>query len=101
MAEKNQLSINVPADKASGTYSNMAIVCHNPSEFVIDFVALMPNMPQASVVSRIVQTPENTKKLLYALKENIEKYEAQFGPIELKGKPAPGSTLPLFGGGEA
>ena len=101
MAEK-ELSINVPQEVASGKYSNMAVIAHSPAEFIIDFISMMPNMPQAQVVSRIVQTPENAKKLLFALQENVAKYEKQFGTINIKGTPAPGSTLPIsFGGGEA
>ena len=62
----------------------------------------MPCVKQANVKSRIIITPEHAKKLLFALQENIGKYEQQFGKIQINGSPAPGSTIPLsFGGGEA
>lgn len=100
MAE-NKLAINMTPEIATGTYANMAVIAHGPNEFIFDFVTMLPNMPQAQVVSRIIHTPENAKKLLMALQDNIAKYEKQFGAINLGG-PMPGSTLPIsFGGGEA
>lgn len=100
--EDKKLSINLAPEVATGQYSNMAIIAHGPNEFIMDFVTMLPNMPQAQVVSRIIQTPENAKKLLMALQDNIAKYEEHFGKINIGGKPAPGSTLPIsFGGGEA
>ena len=96
------MAINITPEVATGKYANMAVISHNQSEFVFDFVSYLPNMPQAQVVARILHTPENAKKLLFALQDNIAKYEKQFGTIALQGGPIPGSTLPLsFGGGEA
>lgn len=100
--EENKLNINLTPEMAEGTYANLAIIAHSPSEFVLDFIRMMPGLKQANVKSRIIMTPENAKKLLFALQDNVAKYEKQFGPIKMGGNPAPGSTIPLsFGGGEA
>ena len=100
--EEQKLNINLSPEVAEGTYSNLAIVAHSSSEFVVDFVRMMPGQKSANVQSRIIMTPENTKKLLFALQENVAKYEKQFGTIKLNGTPASGSTIPMsFGGGQA
>lgn len=100
--EEQKININLTPEMANGKYVNLAIIAHSPSEFVVDFVCMMPGQKEASVQSRVVMTPENAKKLLFALQENISKYEKQFGAIKLNGTPAPGSTIPMsFGGGQA
>ncbi len=78
---QNQLNIDLPEDIAEGTYSNLAIISHSNSEFVVDFIRLMPNVPKAKVKSRIVLTPQHAKRLLKALADNVKKFEGQFGPI--------------------
>ncbi|MEM9886649.1 MAG: DUF3467 domain-containing protein [Bacteroidota bacterium] len=80
--KKGQLNIELPEEIAEGTYSNLAIISHSNSEFVVDFVRLVPNVPKAKVKSRIILTPQHAKRLLNALKGNIDKYEAQHGLIE-------------------
>ncbi|GAA0891410.1 DUF3467 domain-containing protein [Fulvivirga kasyanovii] len=97
----NQINIELSEEVAEGVYSNLAMIAHSNSEFVIDFIRLMPGVPKAKVKSRIVITPEHAKRLLNALNENIHKYEETFGPIK-KTEEAP--KFPLnFGGtvGEA
>lgn len=79
--QQNQISIDLPEDVAEGTYSNLAIISHSNSEFVVDFVRLVPNVPKAKVKSRIILTPKHAKRLLNALKDNIDKFEAQHGPV--------------------
>ena len=64
-----------------GTYANLAIVSHSLSEFILDFVRVMPNMPKAKVKSRIVLTPEHAKGLMQALQQQVQKYEEEYGPI--------------------
>jgi hypothetical protein len=95
---KNQINIELKEEIGQGTYSNLAIITHSSSEFVIDFVRIMPGMPKANVQSRVILTPEHAKRLLLALKDNISKYEATHGPIkDLEG--GGGAHLPLnFGG---
>ena len=100
--EEQKININLTPEMANGKYVNLAIIAHSPSEFVVDFVCMMPGQKEANVQSRVVMTPENAKKLLFALQENVSKYEKQFGTIKLNGAPAPGSTIPMsFGGGRA
>ena len=79
---KNQINIELSEEIAEGIYSNLAMIAHSNSEFVIDFIRLMPGVPKAKVKSRIVITPEHARRLLSALKENIENYERNFGPIK-------------------
>lgn len=78
----NQLQIELTEEVAQGTYSNLAIITHSSSEFVIDFVRVMPGIPKANVKSRVILTPEHAKRLLMALQENIQKFEHANGPIK-------------------
>lgn len=101
--DNNQLNIELTEDIAQGVYSNLAVISHSSSEFILDFIRLMPGVPKAKVQSRIILTPEHAKRLLSALQENVAKYEMQFGPI--KSPMGGGNTFmpPIvgFGGGEA
>lgn len=100
--EQNQLNIELTDEIAQGIYSNLAVISHSSSEFILDFIRMMPGVPKAKVQSRIILTPEHAKRLLSALQENISRYEMQFGQIS---KPTNGNTFmpPIvgFGGGEA
>ena len=78
----NQINIELSEDIAEGIYANLAMIAHSNSEFVIDFIRLMPGVPKAKVKSRIVITPEHARRLLKALEENINKYEKTFGTIK-------------------
>lgn len=85
MAEKNekkQVSIELPEDLAHGVYASLTIVNHSPTEFVLDFISMMPGMPKAKVKSRIILTPPHAKRLLSVLAENVKKYESQYGDIK-------------------
>ncbi len=79
--KQNQIQIEVPNDEMQGRYANLAVISHSPNDFVMDMIFVAPNTPKARVQSRIIMTPENAKQLLYALKENVDKYEAHFGEI--------------------
>jgi len=79
----NQINIELPDDVADGTYSNLAIITHSPSEFVVDFIKMMPGIPKAKVKSRIILTPQHAKRLYKALKDNIGKYESMHGEIKI------------------
>lgn len=79
--DNNELSIELSEEIAEGVYSNMAIITHSNTEFVLDFVRIMPGVPKAKVKSRIVLTPEHAKRLLGALQDNINRFEAQNGAI--------------------
>ena len=78
-----QLQIELKEEIGLGTYSNLAIITHSSSEFILDFVRVLPGMPKAPVQSRIILAPEHAKRLLRALEENIGKYERAFGPIAI------------------
>ena len=80
--KENQINIELTDEVATGVYTNLAIITHSPSEFVCDFIQMMPGVPKGKVRSRIIMTPQNAKRLLNALKENVDKYEQQFGKIK-------------------
>jgi len=80
--KRNQISIELSEEMAEGEYANLATIAHSNSEFVIDFIRLMPGTPKAKVKSRIIVTPEHAKRLLFALQENIDKFEDAFGTIK-------------------
>ncbi|HHP7240193.1 MAG TPA: DUF3467 domain-containing protein [Cyclobacteriaceae bacterium] len=80
--KNNQINIELSDQIAEGEYSNLAMIAHSNSEFVIDFIRLMPGTQKAKVKSRIVITPEHAKRLLKALQDNINKYESNFGQIK-------------------
>lgn len=80
-----QLKIELTPEVAEGTYANLAIITHSSAEFVLDFVRVLPGIPKANVKSRIVLAPEHAKRLLFALQDNIVKYEKNFGTINLPG----------------
>lgn len=80
-----QINIELGEKEAEGIYSNLAIITHSPAEFVIDFTRIVPGLPKARVLARIISTPQHAKMLLYALRDNIEKFESRFGEIKLEG----------------
>lgn len=79
--EENQMNIELSEEIALGIYSNLAIITHSPAEVVCDFVQIMPGMPKGKVRSRVLMTPQNAKRFLHALTENIQKFEQSFGEI--------------------
>lgn len=83
MANENQqqLQIELKPETAGGIYSNLAVITHSNCEVVLDFVQMLPGMQKAQVASRVVMAPEHAKRLLFALQDNIQKYEQQFGEI--------------------
>lgn len=83
----NQLNIELPEEVAEGVYSNLAIISHSHTEFVVDFIRMVPNVPKAKVKSRIILTPTHAKRLLKALADNVNKFEAQFGKIAEQDQP--------------
>lgn len=93
--KEQQLNIELTEEIAEGIYSNLAIITHSQSEFVIDFIKVMPGVPKARVKSRIVLTPQHAKRLMHALSDNIMKFEQLHGKI----KEGESNALPLnFGG---
>ncbi len=84
-----QINIELNEKEAEGIYSNLAIITHSPAEFVVDFTRILPGVPKAKVHARIVMTPQHTKLLLNAIKDNIQKYEEKFGEIKILGEGMP------------
>ena len=96
----NQLEIELSEEIAQGTYSNLAIISHSSSEFVLDFIRVVPGIPKAKVKSRIILTPDHAKRLLAALEENIEKFEKMNGTVSINNENL-GFMPPLGGIGQA
>jgi len=97
---KNQINIELNEEVAQGIYSNLAVITHSSSEFVVDFIRIMPGIPKAKVKSRVILTPEHAKRLMMALKDNIAKFESING--EIKNIDNSGSPIPMnFGGPSA
>ena len=94
----NQINIELKEEVAQGTYSNLAIITHSSTEFVLDFVRIMPGIAKAEVKSRIILTPEHAKRLQLALADNIKKFESMHGEIKnIEGSGSP--VMPMnFGG---
>lgn len=95
MANEKELSIELKKEVATGSYSNLAIITHSHSEFIIDFASMLPGMPKPDVTNRIIMTPEHAKRLFLALQENLSKYESQFGPVVFGESPK--ATFPMGG----
>ncbi len=93
---EGQINIELSEDVAEGIYSNLAIITHSSTEFVLDFIRVLPGVPKARVKSRIILTPEHAKRLTRAIEDNIEKFEAINGRIKIQDE-VPG--IPMnFGG---
>lgn len=92
MDQKAEFDIELTEQIAQGTYSNLAIISHSTSEFVLDFVRIMPGMSKAQVKSRIILTPEHAKRLALSLQENINRYETMVGKIEMHAPESPNLT---------
>jgi hypothetical protein len=97
--KNNEIQIELSDEVAQGVYSNLAIISHSSSEFVVDFIRIVPGVPKAKVKSRIILTPEHAKRLLMALKDNIDKFEQQNGTIRVQNDP--GFLPPIGGVGQA
>ena len=81
--ENMQSYFDMTDEVAQGTYSNLAVISHSSSEFILDFVRIVPGVRKGNVKSRVIMTPEHAKRLLFALQENIVKYENMFGEISI------------------
>jgi hypothetical protein len=84
---QQQINIEIGEIEAEGIYSNLAIISHSPAEFIFDFTRVLPGIPKSKISARIIMTPQHAKMLLGALKENVEKFENQFGEIQIFGSP--------------
>tara|TARA_B100002019_G_C21258801_1_gene595458 strand:+ start:699 stop:1004 length:306 start_codon:yes stop_codon:yes gene_type:complete len=84
MSKEKSRKINIEIDEktSEGIYSNLAIINHSASEFVMDFISIMPGSTKNKVKSRIIITPQHAKKLRKALNDNIDRFEQNFGSIK-------------------
>ena len=80
--QQQNLKLDMAPEVAQGTYSNLAIISHSPTEMILDFAQMLPGTPNANVRTRVIMNPIHAKRLLNALADNIQKYEHNFGPIE-------------------
>jgi predicted transcriptional regulator len=94
-----QINIEISEEVAEGIYSNLAIITHSNSEFIVDFIKIMPGTPKSKVKSRIILTPEHAKRLKNALEDNLRKFEDMHGEVKDKGPDVP--PIPLNFGGPA
>ena len=85
-----QLSVELDDVTAQGMYCNLAFITHSEQEFVMDFMFLSPQQPKAKVRARIITSPKHAKRFLAALADNIQKYEARFGPMPKDATPPVG-----------
>ena len=95
MNEHKPLSfdLELDAEVGQGHYSNLAVISHSASEFIIDFATMLPGLPKAKVSSRIILTPEHAKRLLLSLQDNISRYESNVGRIEIIQRQAPNTAM--------
>lgn len=77
-----QLQVEIDEPTSQGVYTNLALVAHNATEFVMDFIFVQPQQPKAKVRARIITSPGHTKRFLRALAENVQRYEQTFGEIK-------------------
>lgn len=104
MEKNHEIDIELDESVAQGNYSNLAIISHSTSEFVIDFAALMPGLPKAKVRNRVILAPEHAKRLLMSLQDNITRYESNVCRINIPSQALPDDSLtptPGFNMGEA
>ncbi|MFM8179631.1 MAG: DUF3467 domain-containing protein [Candidatus Kapaibacterium sp.] len=94
--QPQQINIELGEKEAEGIYSNLAIISHSPAEFVLDFTRILPGVPKARVLARIVMTPQHAKLLLGALNDNIIRYEQQYSEIAIND----GNIMPPIGEGQ-
>jgi hypothetical protein len=78
---EEQIEIHLPEEEASGTYSNLVMISHSDSEFILDFISVMPGVPEAKVVKRMVLTPDHAKRFSKALAQNVQQFEQENGAI--------------------
>ncbi len=93
--EKN---ISLPAELAEGVYSNLAIISHTPTEFIVDFVRTIPNIKAATVKARVILTPDHAKRFAAAMLDNVERYEQEFGEIKITNPHPPKEVPQSFNG---
>lgn len=92
--QPGKIEIELPQEEASGTYANLVMITHSPSEFILDFIAVMPGLPKAKVAKRMILTPDHAKRLANALNDNVKRYEEEHGAINTREK----VEIPMYRG---
>lgn len=92
--QPGKIEIELPQEEAAGTYANLVMITHSPSEFILDFIAVMPGLPKAKVAKRMILTPDHAKRLANALNDNVKRYEEEHGPINTREK----VEIPMYRG---
>ncbi len=82
-----RIDVEIKSEQAEGIYSNLVLIAHSGSEFILDFARLLPGLPKAKVMSRVIMSPQHVELLRRTLEENIKKYEARYGKIEVNENP--------------
>ncbi|MDR0486434.1 MAG: DUF3467 domain-containing protein [Elusimicrobiota bacterium] len=80
--KQTEVKIEIDEQTSNGIYSNLALISHSESEFILDFIFFQPQQGKAKVRSRIITSPSHLKRMLAALQDNLAKYEAHFGTIK-------------------
>jgi len=88
-----RLNVEIKPEQAEGIYANLVLVAHSGSEFILDFARMLPGLPKAKVMSRVIMSPQHVELLKRTLEENIAKYETRYGKIEVKDQPGPSSQM--------
>lgn len=94
-----QIQVEVPEEEAVGRYCNLVIISHSPTEFIMDFINVVPGVKKVPVRARIIMNPVHAKRFLMALQDNIRKYENHFGEISIMPETKL-EVIPPFRGGE-
>lgn len=95
--QKHQIDIELDETTAMGNYSNLVIISHSATEFVLDFATVLPGVAKAKVKSRLIMAPEHAKRLLLSLQENVRRYETNIAQIEIR-TPRGGNPSDAMGG---
>lgn len=88
-----RLDVEIKPEQAEGTYSNLVLVAHSASEFILDFARMLPGLPKAKVMSRVLMSPQHVELLRRTLEQNVKKYEEKYGKIEIKDQLGPASQM--------
>lgn len=87
--KQKQLNFELTPEMAEGIYANLAFIAHSDSEFIVDFINMLPGVKKGKVKARILLSPQHAKRLQAALLDNVQKYERQHGEIKIKSKTTP------------
>ncbi|MFH1824546.1 MAG: DUF3467 domain-containing protein [Candidatus Firestonebacteria bacterium] len=79
--KEGEVNLEIDEETGKGIYANFAVVSHTATEFIIDFAFVFPGQPRNKIRSRIISSPQHTKRFLLALQDNMKKFEEKSGLI--------------------